>query len=122
MAATQTESEWLTLLRSKKRLEREKGLLQLKVIVEGGSLEEGERKRLETTICDRLSSLITPWEEKHGGILAAVLLVSSASNEFCRRIRGEIPLLLEDEESRVRLAAGTKQMVDSTLLFYIIIQ
>ncbi len=100
------KSEWLALLRAKRRLDREKGLSRLKALLEGGSLDEGARLRLETIILARVSSLTVPWEEKHGAILAAILLTESASEGLCEGLENEIPLLLENEESRVRLVAG----------------
>ena len=43
------EGKWQSLLQSKKRLERERGLAELKVLVEGGGLgEEGEATERRT--------------------------------------------------------------------------
>ena len=104
--ATVEEPDWLPLLRSKKKLEREKGLAQLKAVLGGGSLAEGERRRLETCVLDLVSSLTSPWEEKHGGLMAGALIVPLASEGFREKIKGEVPLLMENEELRIRLATG----------------
>ena len=95
------EVDWLPLLRSKKKLDREKGLTQLKAILGSGPLEESERERLETCAFELISSLISPWEEKHGGLMAAALLVPLASEGFCEKIKGEVPLLMENHDYRV---------------------
>ena len=97
---------WFPLLRSKKKLDREKGLTQLKAVLGSGPLEESERERLETCVFELISSLIAPWEEKHGGLMAAALLVPLASEGFCEKINGEVPLLMENDELRIRLATG----------------
>ncbi len=99
-------SEWLELFRSKRRLDREKGYIRLEALLEKGPLDEAERVRLEAIFAERVSSLTATWEEKHGGIWAATLLTASGSDSFCERLENEIPLLLENEESRIRLAAG----------------
>ena len=104
--AVRSETEWLNLLRSRKKLDRERGLSQLKSVLETEFLEEEEKSKLESCIFDLLSSLTAPWEEKHGGLMAAGVLVPTASERFCDLVKGEIPLLLEHQESRIRLAAG----------------
>ena len=97
--------EWLSLLQSQKRLERERGLSLLKELEKGGEAEE--RHSREEEVFRLVSALTCPWEAKHGGLLAASLLLSRSSVEFAARLQGEVPLLLEHDESRVRLAAGT---------------
>ena len=104
--ASRSEPEWLNLLRSRKKLDRERGLSQLKAVLDTEFLEEGEKSKLESCIFDLLSSLTAPWEEKHGGLMAAGILVPTASERFCDLVKGEIPLLLEHQESRIRLASG----------------
>lgn len=98
---------WLVLLQSKKRLEREKGLHELQLQVDNGRLGEEERRKSEGPILELLTSLTCSWEAKHGAIMATCILLSNMSEEAVKKLKGEIPLLLEHDESRVRLAAGT---------------
>ena len=106
------EGKWQSLLQSKKRLERERGLAELKVLVEGGRLgDEGERREREGQILELVTSLTYPWEAKHGGVMAACILLTNASEEFYEKLKGEVPLLLEHNESRIRIAAGTVHTV-----------
>lgn len=110
MTQKQPDAEWLTLLRSKKRLDREKGLNQLKLMVTSSPVE-GQCDKIEGELLGLILSLVGPWEERHGGLLAAGIMIQTgaASQKFCEKIKGEIPLFLEDSESRVRMAAGIKQ-------------
>ena len=106
--AESVEGKWQSLLQSKKRLERERGLAELKVLVEGGKLgDEGERREREGQILELVTSLTCPWEAKHGGVMAACILLTNASEEFYEKLKGEVPLLLEHNESRIRISAGT---------------
>ena len=103
----ETKKTWLSLLQSKKRLEREKGLHELKIQVEEGRLGEDERRSSEDAVLELVTSLTCSWEAKHGGLMAACVLLLNSQERFCEKLKGEIPLLLEHNESRVRLAAGT---------------
>lgn len=98
---------WLVLLQSKKRLERERGLQELQLQVDNGRLGEEERRKCEGPILELVTSLTCSWEAKHGAIMAACILLPNMSEEAVKKLKGEIPLLLEHNESRVRLAAGT---------------
>ena len=97
---------WLTLLQSKRRLDREKGLQQLQQQVKDGGLAEEERRESEREVLGIVSSLTSSWETKHGGLMAATVLLPGASPHFVEKMKGEVPLLLEYDESRIRLAAG----------------
>ena len=103
-------TDWLTLLRSKRRLDREKALEQLKLLLSPAHLEKTKdtQASIESKVLELVLSLTTPWEERHGGLLAAGILIqaTAASQSFCDTIKGEIPLYLEDSVSRVRIAAG----------------
>ena len=101
-------ADWFLLIRSKKRLDREKGLGQLKVMLSKSS--DIQFEQIESELLSLVLSLASPWEERHGGLLASGIMIhtGTASQQFCDRIKGEIPLFLEDSESRVRMAAGTK--------------
>ena len=100
--------EWLRLLQSSKRLEREKGLSQLKGLVESGEMQtEEERRERERQVLDLVASLGSPWEAVHGGLMALAVLLPSGSEELQEKLREEVPLLLEHPESRVRISTGT---------------
>ena len=99
-------AECLLLLRSKKRLDRENGLSKLKLLLQ--DVQDEVIVSIEAKLLELVLSLISPWEERHGGLLAAGIMIQTgaASQQFCDRIKGEIPLFLEDPESRIRIAAG----------------
>lgn len=102
-------SDWASLLGSKKKLDREKSLNKLREVLHAPSLQTDEKTSIEGHITQLLTqSLASPWEEKHGGLMAAGVMVQEgyASEQFCERMKGEVPLFLEDAEYRVRLAAG----------------
>ena len=110
MSLKQPIADLFTLLRSKKKLDRERGLNQLKVqiIPSLPGVQCDEKNFIEDELLRLVLSLAAPWEERHGGLLAAGILIQTgaASQHFCNKIKGEIPLFLEDSESRVRMAAG----------------
>ena len=99
--------DWFGLLTSKKRLDRERALNQLRSLLTPVRLDEASDS-IESKILEIILSLATPWEERQGGLLAAGILIqaAAASEHFCETVKGEIPLYLEDPESRVRIAAG----------------
>ena len=102
--------EWFDLLKSKKRLDRERALNQLRSLVTPKRLDEASdfKTSIESKILEVILSLATPWEERQGGLLAAGIMIQAAvaSEHFCETIKGVIQLYLEDPESRVRMAAG----------------
>ena len=100
------EKAWLALLQSKKRLDRERGLQHLQLLVDENKLTDDERKKSEEDVLQLVTSLLSSWETKHGGLMAASVLIPKASDEFLGKLKGDIPILLEYDESRVRLAAG----------------
>ena len=104
---------WLALVQSKRRLDREKGLQQLQESVNEGRLGEEERREGEREVSELVTSLTSPWEAKHGCLMAATVLLPGASPQFVEKMKGEVPLLLEYDESRVRLAAGEPRLTDS---------
>ena len=109
--ATESEStqsqEWTALLSSKKRIDREKGLAALKTLLTPDISEE-DKKSIESHVISLLTTLVGPWEDKHGGLMAAALILESgvASSDFTAQVKSVLPILLEEEESRVRIAAG----------------
>lgn len=92
-------------LKSKRRLEREKGLLQLKNLLKTSSISPDELQKLQEALLSSFSS--TTWEEIHGAVMAAMLLVPVVSGEeWTARVKKELPQLLQHKETRVGTAAG----------------
>ncbi len=104
-----SEQEWTALLSSKKRLEREKGLAALKTLLADPNLSEEVKKSIEKHILSLITSMVGPWEDKHGGLMATGLVLESGvgSSNFSDQVRSVLPILLEETESRVRIATGT---------------
>ena len=97
-------STYASLLSSKQRLERDKGLAAIKEALKdpnGDVIWSLEQTFLELLTKDA-------WESTHGALMAAGLVIEAgvSSEGFCREIQKEIPGLLEHNEPRVRLAAG----------------
>ncbi len=107
-----SEEEWTVLLSSKKRLDREKGLAAMKTQLAAQDLREEDKKSIETHILFLVTSMIGPWEDKHGGLMATGLILESGvgSSGFSDQVRSTLPILLEETESRVRIAAGTNEI------------
>ena len=92
-------------LKSKRRLEREKGLLQLKKLLNTSSISPDELQKLQETLLSSFSS--ATWEEIHGAVMAAILLVPVVSGgEWTDRVKKEVPQLLQHKETRVGTSAG----------------
>ena len=109
-------AEWTTLLASSRRLDREKGLSELKTLLDSGTLSDDAKLQIETTVCGLVCS--ATWEGKHGGLMAAGVLLSTCTKQFCGQVKAQIPLLLEEKESRVRIATGVccSSLTESNLL------
>ena len=116
MADNNDISSILTYLRCNKRLEREKGISELKQLVDSGCLSSIDQDQLESKLTLILSSSDGPWEEKQGVLMAGCLLVekNKAGEVFMRRLMELVPLLLENIESRVRITTG--QYLDINLI------
>ena len=100
--------EALKLLCSSAKLDRDRGVVEISKFLKptNGSEVPGLESLLQGLLCDSQA----PWETKHGALMGTKALLlnethacsdqfSEAANEFGMK-------LLEDEESRVRLAAG----------------
>ncbi len=83
-------------------------------------LREEDKKSIETHILSLVTSMIGPWEDKHGGLMATGLILESGvgSSEFSDQVRSTLPILLEETESRVRIAAGTYEISGCGLTIY----
>ena len=112
MMSTVHNAGWLPLIRSKKRLDRENGLSQLKLMLNQSvsDIQSEDKIQIESELLRLVLSLDSTWEERHGGLLASGIVINTgnASQRFCDTIKGEIPVFLEDSESRIRMAAGRK--------------
>ena len=91
---------------SKKWLDHEKGLQQLQQSVAEGRLGEEERREGEREVRELVTSLTSSWEAKHGGLMAATVLLPGASPAFMEKMKVEVPILMEYDESRVKLATN----------------
>ena len=85
-----------------RRLDREKGLQQLQQQVKDGGLAEEERRESEREVLRLVSSLTFSWETKHGGLMATTVLLPGASPNFVDKMKGEVPLLMQYDESQIR--------------------
>ncbi|XP_019856793.1 PREDICTED: uncharacterized protein LOC100631796 [Amphimedon queenslandica] len=108
--STSSISLVLSLLKCKTRLEREKGLSELKKLIETNQALPEDLKDLQSSLSVILSSSdeSNTWEEKHGALLATNLLIDKkkASEEFKDNLKGLVSHLLEHNESRIRLLTG----------------
>ena len=109
MATSENTQEWTVLLSSKRRLDREKGLTALKTLLASSNLQAEDKEKIETHVLSLITSLVRPWEDRHGGLMATALILESgvATSGFSRQVTSSVPLLLEEKESRVRIATGT---------------
>lgn len=103
--------EVLSILCSSKKIERDKGVVQLHKILLSSDIEI--RICLETKILQLLTgSEGTPWETKHGCLLGAKEIIYkidlNCEREFIffNEIRNIARKLLTDVEVRVRLESG----------------
>lgn len=107
-ADSQPVTEWTSLIASKKRLDREKGLEVLKTLLTSPDIKQEDKTAIETHLTSLITSMVGPWEDRHGGLMAVglVLDAGSGSSDFIGQVKSTVPILLEEEESRVRIAAG----------------
>jgi len=111
--------EWKELLRSNKKLERERGVeLLCSVYI---AAEDSERTCIQRYILDMLRSTEIRWEETQGALLAAKVIVTPNSqnesatecaisdSEFVFELKLNALTLLEHPEYAVRLTAGKCQ-------------
>ncbi|ESO94206.1 hypothetical protein LOTGIDRAFT_232463 [Lottia gigantea] len=96
----------LLLLCSSAKIERDRGCVELEKFLEDKN--EEEVKDFEDKLLKILSDASSSWESKHGGLMGSksILLHKHCSGSFPDKIRQHSIGLLEDEEFRVRIAAG----------------
>ncbi len=107
-SSEENSQEWTVLLSSKRRLDREKGLTALKTLLASSNLQPEDKEKIEAHVFTLITSLVGPWEDRHGGLMATGLILESgvATSGFSRQVTSSVPLLLEETESRVRIATG----------------
>ncbi|XP_064405972.1 uncharacterized protein LOC135351009 [Halichondria panicea] len=107
-SSEESRQEWTVLLSSKRRLDREKGLTALKTLLASSNLQPEDKEKIEAHVLTLITSLVGPWEDRHGGLMATGLILESgvATSSFSRQVTSSVPLLLEETESRVRIATG----------------
>ncbi|XP_013398368.1 uncharacterized protein LOC106164872 [Lingula anatina] len=96
----------LTKLHSSKKLERDRGLNELKEHLK--STDEAGISALKETFTGYLKDESSTWEIKHAGLMGSSVLLSlcDCGEDYGTTMQEEALRLLEDEEFRVRLAAG----------------
>lgn len=101
-------SLYLASLRSKQRLERDKGLEIVKELLRGRSNDD--ITKLESNILELLAST-NCWEGTHGALCASALMIEAGvcSDDFYREVEKAVPAMLDDTEPRLRLVAGLWQ-------------
>ena len=95
----------LARLCSSKKLERDKGVDDLKALIDGSNEKDELFKRLESSLLAVLAK-DERWESTQGCLAATRWLVEHATEKFCQDILSLLPTVLEDKEPRVRQAAG----------------
>ncbi|XP_050404936.1 uncharacterized protein LOC126820858 [Patella vulgata] len=92
------------------KIERDRGCVELEKYL--SEAEASEVKEFEEKLLYILTNPSSPWESKHGALMGSkYILVNNnykhdGSDAFSKDIREKAVLLLEDEEFRVRIAAG----------------
>ena len=98
----------LNFLFSSAKLERDKGVLELENLLRHGN--ENIVTTLENEFLKTLESQELKWETKHGCLIGSKVLITQSNCDnspvFLNDIQNYSLMLLEDGESRVRLAAG----------------
>ena len=111
----------LELLCSSAKLERDRGVTELEKILLSQVSEESHRE-VESSIQMLLDDREASWEKKHGALMGCKCVVShrhshGINDEFVIIAREHAMRLVEDSESRVRLAAGNMIIRELLLLF-----
>ncbi|CAI9744392.1 XP_029652912.1uncharacterized protein LOC115226077 [Octopus vulgaris] len=96
----------LECLCSTAKLERDKGVVELQKSI--STLSDSELNELQEAIVALYRRDDSPWETKHGALKGTAVILHSkrASRDFVTYIKDNLSPLLDDEEFRVRLAAG----------------
>lgn len=104
----------ISQLKAKRRLERDRGLSELKSLLQSHALSSSEVEDVESSLAGSLVSTDCSWEEVHGAALAASVLVceNKAKQGFLVDLITLLPALMDHEESRVRNAAGRLTRID----------
>lgn len=90
---------------SLKKLDRDKGINDLRTLINGSKEKDDLFKRLEPHLLAVLKKN-ERWESTQGCLAATCALVEHATEQFSEDILSLLPTMLEDKEPRVRQAAG----------------
>ena len=98
----------IELLVSSTKLQRDKGAVEIDKFLQNAT--DDEWKTLETKLLKIFSTDHEEWEVKHGALMGSKTVLGQekqkSSDSFTDQVRENALSLLEDKESRVRLAAG----------------
>lgn len=114
----------LDLLCSSMKLERDKGICDLQKFLQNSTA--ADRIKIEHHLIRLLSDSGSPWETKHGCLLAAKCLVPQMDSEdeqeieFLNLIKPIGVKFLTDVEERVRLAAGNILKINVFYIYFLI--
>lgn len=106
--------EVLSLLQSHLKLDRDRALEQLKESLQGLQGSENVIASLRTKILGYVSSSASSsWETRQGGLLGAKVIIAGKRGDenFMEEMRVQALRLTQDEEARVRQAAGNYEFV-----------
>lgn len=97
-------SSYVDSLRSRQKLDRDKGLETVRLIL---SDCKDEISKLEGNVLELLTSQ-EGWESAHGALSASVFMIEArvCSNDFYTKLQEVVPGMLDHSEPRVRLSAG----------------
>ena len=114
MGESEAMEEINRLLHSKQRLERNKGISLIEELLSGPK-DDAVTIALEGSVFDLLS--LNTWESHHGALLVTGALLSAGvlSDDVCKAVQGVLPQLLDDQEPRLRLAAGNDKSMGQLL-------
>lgn len=103
-------SSYVDSLRSRQKLDRDKGLEAVRLIL---SDCKDEISKLEGNVLELLTSQ-EGWESAHGALSASVFMIEArvCSNDFYTKLQEVVPGMLDHSEPRVRLSAGAFGKVD----------
>ena len=103
----------LKLLASTAKIERDRGVLELRRFL--NTVGNEEVAGLEDLFLQILGDSTAPWESVQGALMGVAALIThnavSISEQFVANVQERAIKLLEHKESRIRLSAGNFQVV-----------
>ena len=99
----------LSLLESRRRLDRERGTSKLQQLYDDNAINS----EFEDTLIAKLKKWLSDnesdvWERRHGAIMTVIVMIQAKTvgSPFIQFVKNLIPDLLEDTESRIRIETG----------------